>query len=101
MTRDGISSAARTLGSSRSPRKAAASRANGTRGGRPSRYLLIDDLGRCVGDTVTRAGQAGVRVEYGFHRADVGCFEVVGIARLARPSDERHRTDIPDRRWDC
>ena len=97
------SAAARALGSARTPRKAASSRENGklgaahgVRGGRPTRYLLVDDLGRCVGET-RRPGPAGTRCEYGLRTPDG--FRAEGYARLVRPSD--WTGNVPDREWDA
>ena len=89
--------AARALRAIPSEARSEQSRSNGRRGGRPARYVLVDDLGRCVGDTITRAGQAGVKVEYGW-RGD-GILRVEGTAKLVRPSEWDGYT--PERRYDC
>lgn len=93
----GLTAAARALRAIPSKARSEQSRRNGIKGGRPARYVLVDDLGRCVGDTITRAGQAGARVEYGW-RGD-GILRVEGIATLVRPSDWDGYT--PERRYDC
>ena len=94
-TGDAIVSAARALGSMRSEKKAQAGRENGKKGGRPARYLLVDDLGRCVGET-RRPGPAGLHTEYGLRTS--GGFRAEGHAKLVRPSE--WKGSVPDRRWD-
>lgn len=96
-------SAGRALGSARSERKTRSVRENGKlgashgiKGGRPTRYLLVDDLGRCVGET-RRPGPAGTRVEYGLRTPDA--FRAEGHAKLVRPSDWTGH--VPDRKWDA
>ncbi len=59
------------------------------------RYLLVDDLGRCVGETV-RPGPAGLRTEYGHRTPDA--FRAEGHAKLVRLS--AWTGIVPDRTWD-
>jgi len=90
-------SAARALRAIPSEARTETSRVNGAKGGRPRRYLLIDDLGRTIGDTVTSPGRDGERVEYGYRDNRENLLRVESIARLrkAGKADPLH-----DRRYD-
>lgn len=61
----------------------------GKRGGRPRRYLLVDDLGRTIGDTVTRPGRDGERVEYGYRDNRENVLRVEGIATLRKAKSSK------------
>lgn len=97
-------------GQSRSPRKAAAVRANGARGGAPVLMLLVDDLGREIGITTAAPGRAGEVVEYGSRIArrqrpdgyvEPPTFIVEGRARLTQlPKAQRDDAARELRRWD-
>jgi len=91
------SAAARALRAIPSETRTETSRQNGKRGGRPCRYILIDDLGRAIGDTISAPGRDGERVEYGYRDNQENVLRADGIARLrkAAKGDPLH-----DRRYD-